>query len=81
MLYPLRVVAQVMNIGDFDDMQSLRSLVGEDVLRQTISNAEAGWFNARSWHYWHYVLGLADKMFADARDIPPLPVRKFDEKI
>lgn len=69
---PLRVIAQVMNIGDYADVQALTVQVGNEVLRETLSHAEAGQFNARSWHYWHYRLGLAR-----LGEVPPLPVRKF----
>jgi len=70
--YPNRVIAQVMKIGDFDDVQELIQVAGEDRLRQVIQQAEAGQFNDRSWAYWHYRLGLAA-----IEQVPPLPVRKF----
>ena len=73
---PDRVMAQVMNIGDYDDVQVLAKLVGDDVLRDVLAHAEAGWFNERSWAYWHYRLDLAT-----LDNVPPLPVRSFgDEK-
>ncbi|MBM3341927.1 MAG: hypothetical protein FJY56_07425 [Betaproteobacteria bacterium] len=69
---PRRVIAQVMNIGDYADVQTLAAQVGDDVLRDTLLHAEAGQFNARSWAYWHYRLGLAK-----VDQVPPLPQRKF----
>ena len=69
---PRRVIAQVMNIGDFDDMQTLAAKVGDVVLRDVLTHAEAGQFNARSWHYWHYRLGIAT-----VDHVPELPRRKF----
>lgn len=69
---PERVIAQVMNIGDYDDVQALASEVGEDVLREVLVHAEAGQFDERSWTYWHYRLGLAG-----VGKVPPLPVRRF----
>jgi hypothetical protein len=69
---PERVIAQVMNIGDYTDVQSLVSLVGDDALREVLAHAEAGQFNARSWAYWHYRLGLSQ-----VDQVPPLPVRRF----
>ena len=69
---PGRVIAQVMNTGDYSDVQFLADLVGDDVLRTVITQAEAGQFNARSWAYWHYRLGLAG-----VDQVPPLPVRKI----
>lgn len=56
---PERVVAQVMNIGDYDDVLALATLTGEDYLRGVLRAAEIGQFSPRSWAYWHYRLGLA----------------------
>jgi hypothetical protein len=67
---PERVVAQVMNIGDYDDVQALAAAVGDEYLRRVLVHAEAGQFNARSWVYWHYRLGLAR-----LGEVPPLPKR------
>lgn len=69
---PARVLAQVMNIGDYSDVQALVSLVGDEVLREVLTRAEAGQFNERSWVYWHYRLGLSP-----VEAVPALPVRKF----
>jgi hypothetical protein len=69
---PERIVAQVMNIGDYGDVQFLASQLGEDALRDVLLHAEAGQFNPRSWAYWHYRLGLASR-----ESMPPLPVRRF----
>ncbi len=56
---PRRVLTQVMNIGDYDDVQAMCGEFDESVLRDVIAQAEAGQFNPRSWTYWHYRLGLA----------------------
>ena len=69
---PERVIAQVMNIGDYSDVQALVSQVGDEVLRDVLTHAEAGQFNERSWAYWHYRLGLSD-----VDHVPALPVRRF----
>lgn len=69
---PQRVIAQVMNIGDYTDVQALVALVGDAVLREVLIHAEAGQFNERSWAYWHYRLGLSD-----VDQVPPLPERRF----
>jgi hypothetical protein len=69
---PERVIAQVMNIGDYADVHALATLVGDDVLRTVLTHAEAGQFSARSWAYWHYRLGLAS-----VDQVPAAPVRKF----
>ena len=70
--YPERIVALVMNIGAFRDAALLAETFGEDALRAVLKDAEAGQFNARSWHYWHYRLGLAQP-----GRVPPLPVRRI----
>ncbi|GBE13037.1 hypothetical protein BMS3Bbin14_01505 [bacterium BMS3Bbin14] len=67
---PERIIAQVMDIGNYDDVQRLVAMVGEKSLRRVIINAEAGQFSERSWHYWHYRLGLA----APGR-VPDMPKR------
>ncbi len=69
---PERVIAQVMNIGDYADVQALVSQVGDEVLRDVLMHAEAGQFNERSWAYWHYRLGLSS-----VDHVPALPVRRF----
>jgi hypothetical protein len=69
---PERVIAQVMNIGDYSDVQSLVSQVDDDVLREVLIHAQAGQFNERSWTYWHYRLGLSG-----VDQVPALPVRRF----
>ena len=71
MRQPERVVAQVMNIGDYDDVQILVSEAGEEYLREVLGRAEIGQYNARSWAYWHYRLGMADP-----GRIPAMPRRR-----
>lgn len=73
LLTPDRVVAQVMDIGDWDDVLQLLGAVDEDALRNVLRNAQAGYFRPRSWHYWHYRLGLAE-----IGRVPPLPTRRFN---
>jgi hypothetical protein len=63
-----------MNIGAWEDVVQMVDAVGEDYLRHVLKTAEAGQLNARSWHYWHYRLGLAEY---GTRPVPPMPVRKI----
>lgn len=72
MAMPQRVIAQVMNMADFFDTQALAAQVGDEVLRDVLTHAEAGQFNARSWHYWHYRLHLAE-----VGKVPPMPLRNI----
>ena len=69
---PERVLTQVMNLGDYADVEELADKVGDSVLRQALVNAEAGQFTERGWAYWHYRLGLAE-----LDNVPPMPVRNF----
>ena len=70
---PERVMAQVMNIGDYSDVQLLAHQVGDEALRGVLRRAQAGQFGERSWAYWNYRLGLAD-----AGELPAMPTRRFD---
>ncbi len=69
---PQRIIAQVMNIGDYADVQKMAVRLGDDSLRDAIAHAQAGQFNPKSWHYWHYRLGLAE-----LGQVPELPSRRF----
>lgn len=71
--YPDRIVAQVMNIGDYDDVWELFELVDEEYLRAVLREAEAGEFNERSWAYWHYRLGVSEP-----GQVPTLPQRRVE---
>ena len=71
--FPGRVIAQVMNIGDYEDVQTVANLVGDQVLRDVLTHAEIGQFNARSWAYWHYRLGLAEGL-----EDPAMPTRRLE---
>lgn len=70
---PDRVIAQVMDIGDYADVLALTAQVGEDELRRVLAHGQAGQFRPRSWAYWHYRLGMAE-----VDQVPPLPVRSFE---
>lgn len=69
---PERVIAQVMNLGDYADAHELAQLLGDRVLIDVLSHAQSGQFNERSWAYWHYRLGMAS-----LNQVPPLPIRRF----
>ena len=69
---PEQIVAQVMNMGDWNDVCRLVDYVGDEGLCRVIKQAEIGMFNEHSWHYWHYRLGLAK-----VGSVPTLPTRKL----
>ena len=68
---PERIVIQVMNIGDFADVVDVLDAVGEEQARELLIHGEPGQFSPRSWHYWHYRLGLAEP-----GSVPPMPIRR-----
>jgi hypothetical protein len=70
--FPVRVVAQVMNRGSFEDVRRLAGALGEDDLRAVLDHSEAGQLNARSWCYWHYRLN-----HAEPGQVPPMPRRRI----
>ncbi len=72
LITPDRVIAQVMNIGDYADVQTMIKQTGDEALREVLEHAEIGQFSERSWNYWHYRLGLAS-----AGQVPSMPVRKL----
>ncbi|MGP8253827.1 MAG: hypothetical protein ACLQHF_17495 [Terracidiphilus sp.] len=69
--HPERIIAQVMNIGDYDDVRALFKLVDEEYLRAVLQGAEAGELNERSWTYWHYRLRVSEP-----GEVPALPERR-----
>ena len=71
--FPERVIARVMNLGDYDDVQALAAEIGDEKLRSVLQGAEAGEFNARSWAYWHYRLRLCEP-----EEVPELPIRMVE---
>ena len=68
---PDRVIARVMQLGDYADVQHLVATLGDEHLRGVLRRADVGEFDARSWTYWHYRLRLAEP-----GAVPPLPVRR-----
>ena len=55
-----RVLAQIMDIGTFEDAQCVAAEVGDDALRDVLANADAGWFTPRSWAYWPTIWELSN---------------------
>ncbi|MGH8296179.1 MAG: hypothetical protein ACRETZ_11900 [Steroidobacteraceae bacterium] len=72
MHYPRRVITQVMNIGDYGDVQGLVHALGEEALKKALRGAEAGEFSEKSWVYWHLRLRLCPV----EEPCQPMPVRR-----
>jgi hypothetical protein len=66
---PERLVAQVMTLGTWDDIQLAKQHWGIEAFRRVLAAPPPGVFDRRSWNYWHVVFGISPT--------PPLPVRKF----
>ena len=54
--YRQRVLAQIMNIGAWDDLCVLVCLFSKEELAEVLKKAEVGQFNPRSWYFWNYKL-------------------------
>ena len=66
---PAEFTAYVLTYGLRDDWRALRDQVTDEQLRAWLETAPPGVFDARSWAYWHHVLGKLP--------VPPRPVRTF----
>jgi hypothetical protein len=70
----IRILAQAMSLGSFEDMRRLETVVGPHCLADVMLKAEPGWINERSWEFWRGRLQLAT-----GRAIPEAPPRRsFD---
>ncbi len=69
---PKKIAAQIMNLGDYEDVQALVNAMGDEYLVHVLQRAEAGQFNDRSWAYWHYRLGASRP-----GQVPALPERRI----
>ncbi|MHB1712260.1 MAG: hypothetical protein ACYCV7_12790 [Acidimicrobiales bacterium] len=70
---PERLIAQVMDLGDWDDECDVEDAFDQAALRDVLANAQAGWFRPKSWSFWHYRLGITPF----GAEPPPLPRRQF----
>ncbi len=70
---PRRIVAQIMDIGDYDDLRRIERVLGREPLCDALANALPGWFRPRSWSYWHLRLHLREPGEAS----PAMPARTF----
>jgi hypothetical protein len=64
-----RFTAQVMTLGNWEDVQMTRRELGEGCLREALLRPPPGVFDERSWYYWHAVLEI--------QPVPPLPQRSL----
>jgi hypothetical protein len=69
-----RVIAQIMNLGTYDDILRLEAVLGRAYLVEVMLHAAPGWFSDRSWEFWRGRLS-----FATGAAVPEkAPRRTFD---
>ena len=71
--HPDLLIAQIMDIGTWDDWVTLERAVPAEHLCEVLRHAEPGQFSARSWQFWHLRLHLAE-----LDGVPALPRRSFE---
>ena len=49
---PARIIAQVMNLGTYEDIRRLEGVVTPERLAEVMRAAKPGWFSPRSWEFW-----------------------------
>lgn len=69
-----RILAQIMDIGDYDDIECAIDRLGPAPFVDAIEHALPGWFRPRSWSYWHLRLGLR----GPGEPTPAMPVRTYE---
>lgn len=67
--HPEVFLANIMNLGNWEDIQEARKILGDSILKEALLEAPPGYYGYRAWDYWHLKFGLTP--------IPPLPQRKF----
>jgi hypothetical protein len=67
---PLELVARVMVEGSREEIFDVERFFGRRVLLEALTKAPPGIFEARSWNYWHLVLGGDRTIPLPARRIP-----------
>ena len=68
---PVLFLNHVMTWGTVEDILITRSHFDDDDFREALRQAHSGIFDARSWSYWHLMLGMDPA--------PPLPARQLPE--
>lgn len=65
----VREVAQIMNLGTYDDILRLEAAVEGPTLVAVMGRAQPGWFDARSWEFWRGRLSF--RVGAELPEVPP----------
>lgn len=70
---PLRVIAQVMDMGTLEDIREMAAILGKRRMAEVLNLASPGWFHPKSWAFWNVALGRT----SFGRN-PPIPARRSD---
>lgn len=54
-----RTLAQIMNLGTYEDIRAIEAAFDREELVAVLAHAEPGWFSPRSWEFWRGRLGLS----------------------
>lgn len=73
--YPNRIIAQVMDIGDWYDVEKLIAAVGKQRFIEVLQTAEIGQFSPKSWNFWHLQLKL---VVYGVTPVPDMPIRRVE---
>ena len=65
----VREVAQIMNLGRYEDILRLEAAVDGATLAAVMLEAQPGWFDARSWEFWRGRLSY--RIGAGLSEAPP----------
>jgi hypothetical protein len=68
---PDRIIAQVMNIGTYDNIRRLEKTLGFARLAEVMLGAAPGWISPRSWGFWRGRLARETSV-----EIPAEPPRR-----
>jgi hypothetical protein len=72
-----RIIAQVMNLGTYDDIRRLEAVYSPPELRAVMLRGHPGWMSERSWLFWRGRL-----LSAGVEPIPEAPPRRtFDAEV
>jgi hypothetical protein len=53
----IRLLAQIMDLGTYDDIRAIERLWPPEELSILLDHAEPGWISPRSWSFWRGRLG------------------------
>ena len=66
---PYTFMAHVMTYGTFEDVSTVKKLLGFDAFKEALDHLPPGIMDEKSWYYWNTMM--------DRYPVPPLPERTF----